>query len=554
MAMEFDVVTLSRIQFALTIMFHYLFPPLTIGMGIVLIYLGGMSLSTGDPAYKQAQKFWTKVFGLNFAIGVASGIVMEFQFGTNWASYSRFVGDVFGSALAAEGIFAFFLESGFLAILIFGWNRVGPRMHFFATCMVALGSIFSSVWIVIANSWQQTPAGSAIVPMTRQVLDDSGRVLLDTAGNPITEPWIIDGVPVMRAEVTDFWAMVLNPSTAHRLTHVLLGCFIMGAFFVLSICAWYILKGKHVDFAKRSFKGALALATISSIAIAVSGHRQTQNVYKYQPAKLATFEGHFESEGRADLTLFGIPNANEERVDYQVSIPGGLSFLLHDDLTFSEPVMGLDKIRPEDRPPMWIPFISWRLMVGGGTFFIVLTLVSCLLLWRGTLFEQRWLMWIFVLNVFLAVVTNQVGWIAAEVGRQPWIVHPSIIRNDAGEPILDADGFIQYATVEASLPDGTKYQRAAGLRTDDGVSKVVKAEQVATSIVMFLSIYVLLGAVWLFVLNRKIQAGPEPPEGGFAERPNRGFFQNQRQSERMLEAAPSSEFDSSDNAGTEAEA
>jgi cytochrome d ubiquinol oxidase subunit I len=322
-AMELDTVILSRVQFALTIMFHYLFPPLTIGMGIVLVYLGAMFLRTRDEVYQQAQKFWTKVFGLNFAIGVASGIVMEFQFGTNWASYSRFVGDVFGSALAAEGIFAFFLESGFLAVLIFGWNRVGPKMHFFATCMVAMGSIFSSVWIVVANSWQQTPAGSQIVPMTRQVLGDNGEPLQDASGVAVVEPWIIDGVPVMRAEITDFWAMVLNPSSVQRLTHVLLGCFIMGAFFILSICAWYILKNRHVAFAKRSFVGALILATVSSLAIAVTGHRQAQNVYVHQPAKLATFEAHYDSEGAADLTLFGIPDAEEETVHFRVAIPGG---------------------------------------------------------------------------------------------------------------------------------------------------------------------------------------------------------------------------------------
>lgn len=515
--MEFDTVFLSRIQFALTIMFHYLFPPLTIGMGIVLVYLGAMFLWTKDKAYQQAQKFWTKVFGLNFAIGVASGIVMEFQFGTNWATYSRFVGDVFGSALAAEGIFAFFLESGFLAVLIFGWNRVGPRMHFFSTCMVAMGSIFSSVWIVIANSWQQTPAGSQIVPMTRQVLDENGQLLRDAAGDVVTEPWYIDGVPVMRAEVTDFWAMVLNPSTAHRLTHVLLGCFVMGSFFILSICAWYILKGRHVDFAKRSFVGALILATISSFTIAVTGHRQAQNVYQHQPAKLATFEGHFDSDGPADLTLFGIPDAENEKVHYEVAIPGGLSFMVHDDLAFEEPVIGLGKIRPEDRPPIWIPFLAWRIMVGAGTFFIVLTIASCWFLWRGTLFEKRWLMWTYVFNVLLAVAANQVGWIAAEVGRQPWIVHPAVVRDAAGEPILDDDGFIQYEKVVVEMPDGTEISRHAGLRTDDGVSKAVAAEHVAASIVMFTFIYLLLGAVWLFVLNRKIQAGPEPPEDGFAK-------------------------------------
>lgn len=513
--MEFDTVFLSRIQFALTIMFHYLFPPLTIGMGIVLVYLGGMFLWTRDTAYQQAQKFWTKVFGLNFAIGVASGIVMEFQFGTNWATYSRFVGDVFGSALAAEGIFAFFLESGFLAVLIFGWNRVGPKMHFFSTCMVAMGSIFSSVWIVVANSWQQTPAGSKIVPMTRQVLDDEGKPLRDAAGEIVVEPWYIDGVPVMRAEVTDFWAMVLNPSTAHRLTHVLLGCFVMGAFFILSICAWYILKNKHVDFAKRSFVGALILATISSFAIAVTGHRQAQNVYLHQPAKLATFEGHFESEGPADLTLFGIPDGEEETVHMKVAIPGALSFMVHDDIGFKEPVIGLDKIRPEDRPPIWIPFLAWRLMVGAGTFFIGLTLVSCFFLWRGTLYEYRWIMWIYVFNVLLAVVANQVGWIAAEVGRQPWIVHPSVVRNDAGEPILDSDGFIQYEKVSVTMSDGSQITRHAGLRTDDGVSKAVAAEHVAASIVMFTLIYLLLGAVWIFVLNRKIQHGPDASEERF---------------------------------------
>lgn len=508
--MELDVVLLSRIQFALTIMFHYLFPPLTIGMGVILVYLGAMFLKTKDPVYKQAQKFWTKIFALNFAIGVASGIVMEFQFGTNWASYSRFVGDVFGSALAAEGIFAFFLESGFLAILVFGWNRVGPKTHFFATCMVALGSIFSSVWIVIANSWQQTPAGSTIRPMVRQILDKQGNPIFDAAGNPVTKPWVIDGVPVLRAEVTDFWAMVFNPSSVHRLTHVLLGCFIMGAFFILSVSAWYLLKGKHVEFAKRSFKGALVLATISSLVIAVTGHRQAQNVYHHQPAKLATFEGHFHSDGPADLTLFAIPDVKNQKLHYKIAIPGGLSFMVHDDINFKEPVLGLDKIHPDDRPPIWIPFICWRLMIGAGVFFIVLTLSSWWFYWKGTLFNQRWLLRIYVGNVLLAVMANQVGWIAAEVGRQPWIVHPAVIRDDVGQPLLDKDGFIQYQKVTLQRPDGTPFQRPAGLRTTDGVSKVVKAEQVAASIVMFTFIYILLGAVWLFILNKKIQMGPEP--------------------------------------------
>src|SRR5215211_2269870 len=220
-----DVAMLARIQFALTIMFHYLFPPLTIGLGIVLVYLEGMFLCTRDPLYESAAKFWTKIFGLNFALGVVTGIVMEFEFGTNWAIYSRYVGDVFGSALAAEGIFAFFLESGFLAVLVFGWDRVSKGMHFFATLMLALGSIFSAVWIVIANSWQHTPAGFEVV---------NGR-----------------------AVITDFWAMLFNPSSMQRLIHVLLGAFIQGSFFVMSISAFYVLKRRHLEFAKRSFTIAL---------------------------------------------------------------------------------------------------------------------------------------------------------------------------------------------------------------------------------------------------------------------------------------------------------
>jgi cytochrome d ubiquinol oxidase subunit I len=346
-----DVLLLSRLQFAGTIMFHYLFPPLTIGMAVVLIYLDGMWLRTQTPVYKQAAQFWTGIFALNFALGVATGIVMEFEFGTNWATYSRFVGDVFGSALAAEGIFAFFLESGFLAVLVFGWNRVGPRMHFFSTCMVALGSIFSSIWIVVANSWQQTPTGHHIVAVLRDGV-----------------PWIANGTQVLRAEVVDFWAVVFNPSMLQRLIHVWIGCFIMGSFFIMSISAWYVLKRRHREFAQRSFQGALVLATLSSLAALLSGHSQARNVYATQPAKLAAFEAHFET-GRGDLSLIGWPDEESATIRAHVSIPGALSFLIHDDR--NEPVIGLDRFRPQDRPPVLIPYLSssgsrcWPVASGG---------------------------------------------------------------------------------------------------------------------------------------------------------------------------------------------
>jgi cytochrome d ubiquinol oxidase subunit I len=472
-----DVVFLSRLQFALTIGFHYLFPPLTIGMGVVLVYLEGMYLRTGDPLYESAAKFWTGIFALNFAIGVATGIVLEFQFGTNWATYSRFVGDVFGSALAAEGIFAFFLESGFLAVLVFGWDRVSPRLHFIATVMVAVGSIFSSVWIVVANSWQQTPAGHHIVPVMRNGV-----------------PLVVDGKPAMRAEVVDFWAVVFNPSTIERLTHVLLGCFILGGFFIMSISAYYLLRGRHTEFAKRSFTGALILATVASLAALVSGHSQARAVYANQPAKLAAFEGHYTT-GPGDLSLVGIPDDENQRLAYRVAVPGGLSFLL--SWRAGTTVIGLDKFRPEDRPPILLPFATYHLMVGLGMFFIGVTLLGSFLRWRERLFETRWLLWVFVFAVVGPVLANEGGWIAAEVGRQPWSVQPPLRHT--------VDG-----AVDVPLVGAFTYDETQGLRTRDAISKVVVADQVLGSIVAFALLYLALLAVWIFVLDGKIRKGPEP--------------------------------------------
>ena len=475
MIAEMDVVLLSRIQFALTIMFHYLFPPLTIGLGVIIAYLEGRYVWSREQIYMDAARFWTGIFGVNFALGVATGIVMEFEFGTNWAMYSRFVGDVFGSALAAEGIFAFFLESGFLAILVYGHGKVSPAFHFFAACMVALGSIFSSIWITIANSWQQTPAGHEIVQMTRD-----------------GQPWFVDGQPVMRAEIVDFWAMVFNPSTMHRLIHVWLGCFIMGSCLVLSISAWYLLRGRHVDFAKKSLSGALVLCLVSCLAMFVSGHFQAQMVYEHQPAKLAAFEGHFET-GPGDMSLFGWPDAQAEVVRYNLSIPGGLSFLLHEN--FSEEVVGLDKFRPEDRPPVAIPYFAYHAMIGTGVGLSMLMSVCAFLLWRGKLFDAKWALWLLVLSIVPAIVGNEAGWVATEVGRQPWIVQAPLRKDEAGDRIVTEQGH-------------HVYEEGQGLRTGNAVSKAIEAEQVLASIIMFGSVYGLLGILWIFVLHRKISKGP----------------------------------------------
>ena len=494
---ELDVVLLSRVQFALTIMFHYLFPPLTIGMGMVLVWLGFRHVQTGDPLYRQAQKFWTKIYAVNFALGVATGIVMEFEFGTNWAVYSEFVGDVFGSALAAEGIFAFFLESGFLAVLVFGWDRVGPKMHFFSTVMVALGSCFSAVWIVIANSWQQTPAGHQIVPVMRN-----------------GEPWVIDGVPMMRAEIVDFWAMVFNPSSMIRLSHVLTGAFIVGGALVCSIGAWYILRGKFVEFGKRSVNGGLIVLSIGAFAAAITGHFSARQVYAYQPVKMSAMEGQFES-GRGDLTLFGIPDAEAGEVRYDLSIPGGYSFLLKDD--FTADVVGLDKFDKQDWPPLLIPFVSYRLMVGIGTYLIFLAVASTYFRWRGTFFEKRWMLWLLVITILPALVANHAGWVGAEVGRQPWIVHP---------PTQWTGGEAGVGDVVVG-PNGTvEYDETISLRTSHAVSRAITGEQVLGSIIGFGLIYGLLFVVWISVLHRKISHGPEletePPPNESGD--GRGFM------------------------------
>ena len=435
-----DVLLLSRVQFALTVAFHYIYPPLSIGLGLLLVLMEGMYLKTGNPLYQRMTRFWVKIFGLIFAIGVATGIVMEFEFGTNWATYSRYVGDVFGSALAAEGIFAFFLESGFLAILLFGWDKVKPWVHFLSTVMVCLGAHFSAVWIVVAGSWMQTPAGFHIVG---------------------------EGMKA-RAEITDFWAMVFNPSSMDRLVHVILGCWQAGATLVLSVGAYYLLKGQHKDFAKASMKLGLVVGLIAALAQVVSGHSSAKLVSRYQPAKLAAMEGHYET-GPADLYIVGYVDEVRQQTK-GLRLPGFLSFLVYGD--FQAPVKGLIAFPSQDRPPVQVVFQTFHVMVGIGIALIILYVAGCFLWWRGRLFTCRPVLWVFVFSVLGPQIANQTGWITAEVGRQPWIVYGL-------------------------------------LRTSDALSKTVTANMVLGSLVMFTFIYVLLFLLFIFLLDHKIKAGPE---------------------------------------------
>lgn len=436
-----DVEILARIQFAFTIAFHYIYPPLSIGLGVCMVIMEGLFLKTGLRLYEDMTKFFTKIFALIFGIGVATGIVMEFEFGTNWATYSKYVGDVFGSALAAEGIFAFALESGFLGVLLFGWNRVSSTVHFISTLMVTLGSMFSAIWIVVANSWQQTPAGYHIVG---------------------------EGLEA-RAEITDFWAMVFNPSSVERIIHVWLGAFLAGAFLVISISSYYLLKKKHIEFAQKAFGIGLIVALISSYLQLFSGHKAADTVAEYQPAKLATMEGHFDSSAKADMYLFGwIDKKNETTKG--VSIPGGLSFLTHYD--FNAPVKGLKAFKPEDRPQSPnIVFQSYHIMIYIGSFLILLTTVGAWLWKKKKLFDKRWLLLVFTWSVLLPQIANQVGWYTAETGRQPWVVYGL-------------------------------------LRTSDALSQSVKASQVLFSLILFTFVYLILFSLFIFLLNRKIQHGP----------------------------------------------
>jgi len=442
---------LARAQFALTIMFHYLFPPLSIGLGAMMVMMEGLHLRTKDPAWSKLTRFWSRVFAVNFAVGVASGIVMELQFGTNWATYSRFVGDVFGSALAAEGIFAFFLESGFLAVLVFGWDRVSPKVHFLSTCMVFTGSVFSSVWIVIANSWQQTPAGHHVVG---------------------------EGVH-RRAEIVDFWAMVFNPSAMPRLAHVLLGAFILGAFFVASVSAYHVLKGIEVAMSKRAFTLALGWGFACVVAMGLSGHEQATVVAERQPVKLAAFEGHFKtSDEGVPLYLAGIPDAEEGRVKYGIGVPGMLSFLVKGST--KAPLPALDSVPPEDRPPTFVPFMAYHLMLAVAGALTALAAAGVFFRVRGTIWEKKWLLRAFVGAVVLPYLGNQAGWVACEVGRQPWVVYGL-------------------------------------LRTKDAASKVVSSSNIVFSITVFSLLYLALFAVWLFVLTDKILHGP-----GYGTEPSKG--------------------------------
>jgi len=520
-----NVEILSRIQFAMTISFHFLFPPLTIGLGVMLVIMQSLRVWTGKQLYSDMARFWTRVFGLIFAIGVATGIPMEFQFGMNWARYARFVGDIFGSPLAIEGIYAFFLESGFLALLLFGWHRIGPRIHLFSTCMVALGAHFSAIWILVANSWMQTPAGYHLARLVKLAADgrqfpmsaDLGAQAFTLREVPLPTNYVVrpDELPHVRAVVDNFGDAILNPSTLDRLFHTVLACWIVGAFLVVAISAWWLLRGRHVASARASLKIGLAVATVACLLQMVAADSTARGVSRNQPTKLAAIEGLSSSRKEAGLSLVGMVRWKRDAAgqivgieEQTIRVPGLLSILVSGD--FIHPleaskteVKGLSELpsneflrrrhpgatdaelatlRPQYWPNVPVVFQSYHIMIALGVSLTGIAILGCALWWTGRLFDtqtmfRRIFLRVLALCPVLAQVATQAGWFTAEMGRQPWVVY-------------------------------------GVLKTADAASAVVKAPQVLSSIVMFALIYMLLTFLFLTVLARLIQKGPVSDQGG----------------------------------------
>lgn len=441
-----DVESLSRIQFALTASFHFIFPPLSMGLGLMLVVLGVIYVRTRDPKWRQLSFFWVKVYGLIFALGVATGVVQEFEFGMNWADYSRFVGNIFGSLLAAEGVFAFFLEGGFLGLMLFGGNRLGPRLWLFSIFMVVFGAHFSALWIIMANSWMQTPAGYTIAEVPAPA----------------------------RAVMTDFWEVVFTPSFLPRLMHVFMASWTVGAALMLSVSSWYLLKKRHLELAKSNLRVALpAFILFATANIFIFGPNQAIEVTNEQPLKLASMEGLWQSTSCAPMFIVGVVDVQTQTTS-GISVPCLLSFLAYQDVNAT--VQGIDSFAPAPTPPINLLFQAYHFMLMIGSALVPIGLLGGLMyLWRRRLFESRFVLSLLVITVFMGEMAITAGWWTAEIGRQPWVVYNV-------------------------------------LETADGVSPILGADQVVFSLGSFVVMYAMLLVLFLFLLNRKIQAGPEPLE------------------------------------------
>lgn len=435
-----DAVDLARLQFAFTASVHYLFPPMSIGLGLIIVILEGIYMVKKEEFYLNLAKFWIKIFALFFVMGVATGFVQVFAFGNNWSQYSRFVGDVFGSILAAEGIFAFFLEAGFIGVMLFGWGKVKPWFHYLSTILVALGATFSATWIVMANSWMQTPDGYQIVG---------------------------EGM-FQRAVITDIWKVYFNPSFADRIVHVLLGCWILGIFLLISVSAFYILRKRHVEEGKFGMKLGLGLGIVFLLLQLWSADSTARGVGHNQPIKLAAMEGVMTTETPSSFCLIGWPFPDEGKT-VGLKIPGLLSLLYYRDL--SQGVKGLEEFPKDEWPNVLWVFQSYHAMVYSWGAMLLVVVFGLFYLRKNRIERARWLLWIMIFSIVFPYIANITGWFTAELGRQPWVVH-------------------------------------GVMRTADAASRVVSWGDVLGSLIMFFCIYAMLLSLFFFLLNRKIQYGP----------------------------------------------
>jgi cytochrome bd ubiquinol oxidase subunit I len=435
-------VGVDRLQFAFTVTFHYIFPQLTMGLALLLVYLKTKALRTGDERYNRAARFWARIFAINFAVGVVTGIPMEFQFGTNWAAFSKSAGGVIGQTLAMEGVFSFFLESSFLGLFLFGEKKLGRIGHWWAAFLVFLGSWMSGYLIVATDAWMQHPVGYARGP--------NGDFLLSS-----------------------FWSLLLNKWALWQYAHNMIGAVQTGCFVMAAVGAFYILDKRDEIYGRTFVKTGVIVGVIAAcLQLFPTGDMQGRMVLQNQPVTLAAMEGLFESEQGAPLMILGQPDMQNRRLDNPLEVPRALSFLTYRQ--WSASVRGLASF-PEDLWPDRIPLLyySYHVMVGLGTIFIAVMVAAAFLLWRGKLYESRWMLWLLMLCVPLPYIANTAGWMTAELGRQPWLIYGL-------------------------------------MRTAQGASPRVGEGNVWFTLIGFLGMYGLLAILWLFLVWREIEKGPEP--------------------------------------------
>jgi len=501
----------SRAQFALTAMYHWIFVPLTLGLSWLLAFFETLYVKTGNPEWKRITRFWMMLFGINFAIGVATGIILEFEFGTNWSNYAWMVGDIFGAPLAAEGIFAFFLEASFFAVMFFGWERVSKKTHLFATWVVALGSNLSALWILVANAWMQYPVGMAFNP--------------DKA----------------RFEMQNFWEVLLSPVAISKFTHATSSSFQVAALFVVAVSSWFLLKGRHLDVAKKSILVASVFGLLSSVFVGITGDEAAYANARNQPMKLAAFEGLYDGAEGAGLVAAGVLNPEKMPGDdtspflYEIKIPGLLSLLANrepgsfvpgiNDLLYGNTrhnITGIDKkiekgkiavellsqykIAKKEKnearakmalanfknyenylgygylqnpeaavPPVALTFYSFHVMVVLGTLFPVLFLLFLYFTYNDSISRKKWLLRLGLFSVFLGYIASQAGWVVAEVGRQPWTIQ----------------NILPVSVARSNLTTGT----------------------VQTTFFLFLFLFTVLLIAEIRIMLKQIQIGPETPRG-----------------------------------------